>query len=394
MSPRSGDSTCCFGRTVRCLGHNGVRRHESIGGRAALIGVRRSRADRPRGSGEGSGGTPCRSARRPRTRRRRQSAHRRLRGHQHPRRLLDPDLGHEARRRRSGSRAEEVAEVGAAHAVLGGKGVDADRSPAAARMRAQRFEQALALAFRMAELLGEPLVREEELEQRQTSNRSRKSCGTRRARAASRSRSAGTRRRSNHGSRGRDLLRDPPQQVRVIDADPAERPSRRPLRQVVAMPRRNHREEAGPRRQPLRRPAVELEVPPARERELKEHQRTVAPSEPLHPVPVVAAADRCATRRCRSRRSSASTRKGPLEASRAASTSFGAAAPTRAAAAARAHGRRRPPRSAPRASAPPGGTQDRRASHSRHSLTNRQVPATQAVVDTMVADIQRRQIDN
>src|SRR5213075_190351 len=93
---------------------------------------------------------------------------RRARGDQHPRRLPDPDLRHEAGGRHAGARPEEMREVAAAHAALGGERADAQRfAEIREHAGAKLVEQAVAIPVGIAEPLRHPLVGERELEQRQ-----------------------------------------------------------------------------------------------------------------------------------------------------------------------------------------------------------------------------------
>src|SRR4029078_11840875 len=74
--------------------------------------------------------------------------------------LADPDLRHEARRRQGGAGAEEMREVAAAPAALGGQRVAAERLAWVREHAATHLvQQALALAARIVQLLRGALER-------------------------------------------------------------------------------------------------------------------------------------------------------------------------------------------------------------------------------------------
>ena len=87
---------------------------------------------------------------------------------QQPRGLVDPHLGRESRRGRSGACSEEMAEVGTAHPVLGGELIDAHTlGQARDDPRPRLVQQPLAFTGLVAQLVRPPFVGEHELEQRQ-----------------------------------------------------------------------------------------------------------------------------------------------------------------------------------------------------------------------------------
>src|SRR5262249_55230765 len=142
------------------------------------------------------------------------------------RRRLHAHFGHEARRREAGTSAKVVAERRAAQTSFASEHVDGEMlSEIAEHPRAELLEHALGVG--LLHDVREPLVGvregEELLLDGETIAKILEKCA---ANEAHETRDElAVRRRRDDGPRHRDLPRDATQNVRVIDADPRERPA-------------------------------------------------------------------------------------------------------------------------------------------------------------------------
>jgi len=184
-----------------------------------------------------------------------------------------------------------MAEAALGHAVVGGELPDRDgRTGRRQHPLPHAVQQAIALAVRIAERLRQPFVRQHHLEQRCLDLESVAKVFVKHAPYEAHDaadqialRPAGDRRPGR-----RDAGLEAPDQVRVTDADPRERPAGRGRREVIAVPRGHDGDEGAARRHALGGLVVRFEVAPPGQGQLQEDQRRIAPVEALHAVPVVA----------------------------------------------------------------------------------------------------------